>query len=450
MFRMPKFTIAGLLWLTVAVALGFAISQGPAPEPVDYFVFDFAHDTRGQEGFEASGCLLLLIVLVKHWRQLRSVSMASHTSERFAIQLRAWTCLILTFSIGSLLGLRLLLNRRLLSLEENSDVLAIWTSMVPDVLLTISALAALRLFLLPRKPAMLPGTKQALLNLMVIAGGVFFAVWMLTDQVVITTLVNIAIHGVEVAQLGRWHREGVFPNPLEEGFYSFWMAIGGTMLTVVGICLLLHDAKYAQSQWRWLKRIAFVVIILLLGFHAWWFQVIEFPRLNPDMASAGAARLWPDTIAGFLLALALAGWVAKATACDTTAVAAEIPQEAFYLGAAAAMLFISQLWSLVDSYLLLYSMISVYQAATLASAFEWLAGMIVMPDALLGLLLLASAMALLRQRFRRHDALLPIPAVSPSEFAFQFVAWSALIAVGVPALWAFSFCYWLGPFVLWW
>src|SRR5690606_271141 len=157
----------------------------------------------------------------------------------------------------------------------------------------ISALAALRLFLLPRKPAMLPGTKQTLVNSMVIAGGVLFALWMLTDQVVITTLVHIATHGVEVAQLGRWHREGVFPNPLQEGYYSFWMTAAGAMLVVAGVCTLLHDAKLTQYRWRWVGRAAFVVIVLLLGIHAWWFEVIEFPRLNPDMASVGAARLWP-------------------------------------------------------------------------------------------------------------------------------------------------------------
>lgn len=451
MFRMPKFTIAGLLWLTVAVALGFAISQGPAPEGQDGFLGQFIVDTRWQAAIQATGSILLVFVLLSHVRQLTTVATSTSNAAAFGLQLRRAICVLLAASLAILALVRLLLVREIIDSPIRPDSIQLWEDLWPDILFTIVSIAGVRLFLQDGPNTPTPSIGRTILNSLVLLAAWAFGAWMLTDRTMIAALVHIATSHIEAAQPGWLHREGVFPHHAMEGYWSFWMSAAASMSVFLGGVVLVLDSRWLHEQTRTALRCALVAIILSLAVFAWWFTYSEFPRISPDMASTGSPRHWSDSLAWGLLWLGLAFALAylSSQSRHENAVSNFITRDVSFLATASTLIGISMCWYMFDTISVAFELSDLFSGIGFFEFGELIAGVLVWPEFILRVLLLVSCIALLWQRFRRPDAMLPIPAISPSEFAYQFIAWGALIAVGVPALWAFSFCYWLGPLVLW-
>jgi len=69
--HIPKFTVANLLVVTAAVAVGFAVSQSPPPdESTAGWSSDYSADMRIPEGFVCAGGVLLIYELVRQTKLL--------------------------------------------------------------------------------------------------------------------------------------------------------------------------------------------------------------------------------------------------------------------------------------------------------------------------------------------------------------------------------------------
>lgn len=452
MFQMPKFTIAGLLWLTVAVALGFAISQGPAPYRGEGVLRGLTSDLRWQEGVQATGCVLLVMALVSHARQLWILSPPNIASATFGLRVRLFLCLQLIAATSVLLLLRLLFERKIVDEPKHPDMLGVFVSLWPDMLLTVASLLVIRLFLYPPSRLRTSTRVGFFVNAMTffVASGLAF--WMLTDRTTVAALVHIAICGLEASEPVWLQREGVFPSHTQEGYWSFWASTIAATTAILAGGLLWLDRRWLHNETRMAFRWMFVGMVVCLGAFAWWYTYVEYPRINPDLASSGTPRHWSDTIALFIMGYGLAvglAYLAIRSQSDSMNNGGAVTHGPQFLAMAALLIAVSEIWYFLDSYRVLYELGDLFSISGAQEVGEFIANLVIWPEFLLRILLIISAITLFWQRFRRPNAMLAIPAVSPSEFAYQFVAWSALIAVGVPALWAFSFCYWLGPFVLW-
>lgn len=447
----PKFTITDLLWLTVAVALGFAAAKSPTPQGSWGAFNGYVVDMRLPDALEATGCWLLLFALVQHARQLRAFPRLDSKPAAFAFRLRASNCLALAGMLGVLWGVRLSLNQQLVDPPERTEHLQIWSTLWPDILILVVSFASMRLFLLPRAQRPQTSVWRIAITVAVVICVLAAGVWMLTYETLITMLVHVATSSIEATNPTWLQRQGTFPNHVAEGHWSFWVSTAAAIGTVLGGVLLLLDKQLANPRTRFVVRIGFTSILVPLAVFAWWFWNSEFPRISPDLASAGTAQHWSDKLGATLLLCGMA--VGLATICSREAVTSDSPLQVRTGGllalSGAMLVAVAAAWWLV----VLMRINSSFAAGVAARDLTYLMqqvmdAIILVPEALLRLLVLISALALLWQAILRPNATKPIAPISPRRFTYHLVAWAVLLAVGVPALWAFALCYWLGPFVL--
>ncbi|WP_425397673.1 hypothetical protein [Aeoliella sp.] len=447
----PKFSIVDLLWLTVAVALGFAITGTPEATSIGNPFNGLISDTRWPDGLQAIGSWLLLFALVQHGRRLMQMS-TTVAHDPSGLRWRICVCFLLALALGLLSVLRLLFTRELISEPNHEDTFQVWNALWPNILLSIAVLVSLRMFLVIRLDRLSGTWWRRMVDLLMVGILLLFTIWMLTDRTTITMLVHVAISGIEAYHPSWLQRQGVFPNHVMEGYWSFWVSTIAAIFALVGVLLLAYDRHIGSARWKRRARVLFWVLVASLAVFAWWFTYREFPRINPDMASVPTPRLWSDTLAGAILLGGLAIYLALDCARERDTYLdcqVEVPMGGLLVAAGAVFVAVAEVWSLVES---------VRAVGSLADVFGGVGGpmylletfgeMLCWPETLLPLLVLASALALLRQSIRRANATKVIFPISPRRFGYFALAWAALLAVAVPAFWAFAMCYWLGPLVL--
>ncbi|MCO6045469.1 hypothetical protein NG895_16280 [Aeoliella sp. ICT_H6.2] len=358
---------------------------------------------------------------------------------------------MLAAALAVLSTVRLLLNRKIIEEPEHADTLQVWDALWPDVLLSIVTLAALRTFIARRPHRSIGASWRRIINVLSVVALFAYSVWVLTDRTLITMLVHIAIDGIEAAH-PRWlQRPDVFPNHAMEGFWSFWTSTLAAVGVLVGMLLLVFDRWFEYQRRQGIARFSFWGIVMSLAVFAWWFTYQEFPRIDPDLASPPSPRAWSDTLAGWLLYAAVATYLAAKSAqvaVDVTNHQVEISVNRTLVVVGAVFIAVAEVWFLIESVRVMHSISDIFGGGAFFDMMEMFGQMLSWPETLLPLLVLASAVGLLWQSFRHPHATKTIAAISPRRFGYFVVAWAALLAVAIPALWAFAMCYWLGPLVL--
>ena len=450
-FRLPKFSIAELLWITVAVAAGMAISRSPAKVFDTDTLFGIDYDFRPAYGLQAAGCLLLVMLLANRTWQLLRLPPPSTPELRTAWRLQYFTTGALSAGLALFVALRVLINRQVFILPEHNDMLSVWSEMCPDVLLLVASIASLLVFrplrVLPNRRRLVASVINGVVSILIL----LFAGIVLVNNTRIAAMVHVAINGIESAETLAMQRQGAFPNHLAEGFRSFWvstMAAGGVLL---GISLLITDAVLKSAKARMVSGCTLAVVLVSLGWFDYWYAFFEFPRLDPDMASAGSPLVWTDVVAGLVLLVGTSFWIAVRTASSSDSgdrPTLSLETNSHFLAAAALLLMASALchiyYTLSVSFSMLQFLNLLQSTHVLLNVF---AQMLVSPTELLEFVLASIALWVLWQTFRRTEFSSQLAPLSGRRFAYYFVAWLALFLVGIPVLKAFAFGYWLGPFV---
>lgn len=457
--KLPRFTVTGLLFVTFATAVGFAVSAAPrlsGEDPNGFSAFGgYMADKRWVQGMQATAGVLLCYELVRQALLLLRLTISRTSSAWFATRLSAATRVVLAGLIGVTLAVRVLINRQLITSPDNPDVLQVWTQLWPDFLQVAAMLAAVRILLADLPQGIKPATSHRswqhfALGAAVVLGVATIAAYVIIDRLSVSALVHMAVDGIEKSQAIWKHRPGTYPNHLSEGYRSFWCSVAATIAVLIATCLLLLDLRAGASRRQAIVRTTYLMVVLGIATYVCWFNTSEFPRLSPDLASVGSARLWTDTVAGVLLWLGLGAWIGTVLAhMRGHDVHLDIkPAElSIFAVLAAIIIAVSQIGSLVETARELLSITRLFTQPTLVEVLGTLGTLLVWPETLVPLVLLVSTLALLWQIFRRRNEPRYVRHVRVSDWLWYTTASLVLLAVAVPTLAAFGFCFWLGPFI---
>ncbi|WP_442484770.1 hypothetical protein [Aeoliella sp. SH292] len=448
---MPKFTIAGLLWLTVAVALGFAISQGPAPEGVGPQDWSLWFRYHWQISLITCGAVMVLFALVQQGRRYLAVARVTEEQAQFSITLQAVFCIGLASALAAVLIIHFLINRQFVSEFRRYYISYLyddlWRSLVLQLVL-IASLLQFRVRPAVESPASF-GTR--VVNVLILMGASVWLGWIVTNGATITMLVHAAINAVEAAEPTWLQRKSAFPSHVAEGYRTFWTSFGATVTAGLAALILLADGTIRGRTARLCLRILFAVAIVgLAGFDGWFF-IFEYPRMNPDFASVGAARLWSDALAGLLLYCGASVGLAHCSSVRGSPQLAGpfIPKGGVFVFLGALLISVAGAWPVLNALGLFFPRLltSPFSVATMG-LLETIGDMALSPEVLISVLLTICAFAVAWQYLRGVDTANPIALIDPRYFVHQVGAWLVLFVCAVPALAAFAMCYWLGPFVL--
>lgn len=452
---MPRLTVAGLLLVTLAVAVGFSVSVVPASNNGNGFLAIYIADRRWLQGLQATGGILLCYELLIQARSLWRRRASSDSNERLSIWLAATVRFLLAIIIGMSLLVRLLINRQVIAQAKNADLLQVWTILWPDFLLVVASLVAIRLMLVSRPKERNAIVKKSpwryfTIQALVVLGASIIAMYIIIDRLTVSVLVHIAMDGVEKSQALWKQRHGTYPNHLIENYWSFRCSVSALVAVIAAGGVLFNDAHMSATKQRIGKRALFLVLLLCISGFLGWFASSEFPRMSPDLASVGSARSWSDTVVGLMLWLGIGIWMGiflTKRRTQNTVLSVKPPAYSSFGVLAAAMIAIAQSWSLVETFRELLSFTPLFGTQTIRDILETLANLLVWPEMLVPFVLLISSLAFLWQAYRGRTEPRPLPSIRATDLAWYTFASLALLAVAVPTFAAFGFCFWLGPFV---
>ncbi len=451
-WRIPQFTVANLLVLTAAVAVGFAVSQSPPPDESTGWSAVYSADMRIPEGFVCTGGVLLIYELVRQTKLLSPRRRRIRPELRFSLQFAVSLRVFFAVGISGLLVLRLLLNRRILIQPDHEDFLNVYGDLWPDLLLEIALIAAIRLILVKRQtPARSPGSKW-LINVIMSVGLVGSGIYILTDRTLVPALVHFATDGVEKSHSIEFQRLGVFPHHLAEGFRSYWYATIAAGLVLSAACFLLVESQASRLWLKLSSRVAFASCVICSGVYAWWFALCDFPRISPDLANAGTASLWMDTLAGLFLLVGVAvalGYQLARTRVKDVVMDERLPVNSGLVAVGACAIAVAAgwdwLWFLRESISFTFWSFGQSEWVNTLGNFGQL---FLYPEAMLPFALIISAFSLFWHAIRQPDSAQLLQPVAGRHFVGYTLASIALLIVAIPTFAAFGFCYWLGPLVL--
>ncbi len=434
----------------VSIAVGMAVMFAPS-KPADTLSF-YTVIRRAAEGLQWMAVIWMLIEMVLQClaihRSSRNLPNRFSSANRLVLLKR----ILLAAMLLSLLVVKLLLIRGIVAYPKNKEFLSVMTSLWPNVLLDFTLMACL--LSLRSNPIKKPGRRmiRLFLDTVVMVGMIVLGFYIVTNQQFVASLVHIAIAGIHIANPIHLRRVGVFPNHQAEGYQTFWIASAAIGLVLVAGLLLLLDASSKRLAVRRAARISFAAIVTLVGTYVFWFAQIEFPRINPEMASVGWAALWPDRVAGGLFVLGLSFAIAwslvkfRSPASCAHPVAPRISKLAVM---ASLGIVVSETWLFLDGagQFFSFSLLFTDPLDLLLSTLESIGYLIVTPDLSISLLLIVGGLGVVGSAIRRTGNVQVLPAIDGREFMVYFVAAISFLLVAIPALAAFGFCWWLGPFI---
>lgn len=453
--RLPQFSLAGLFWFASAVAIGFAVGQKPRIDVSGFWLQGY------QQAFYTPTLLAIASVLViyelgRHALRFRSTSNRDELIA-FALRLAVVARLVLGGGIVLVIVITQLINREILRLPDSEEFIQFYTEFWPATLLTLMLILAMRLMIVRRSVPVESIGKAWLVATVLAVGLLVIGLYVVVDRLLVTGLVHVAIDNVEKSHAMRWQRKGVFPNHQAEGYRSFWLAFNALIaLLISGACLLatafVHGRMLAAIWW-----LAFLGSVAYIANFVWWFAMIEFPRLNPDLAGERTATYWPDWLAGMLILLGLAFVVAHKlsvlatrTELPTDSHGINTPRVSGLMAIAAALIAFG---CGTDSARVLYESLNggLFWTVSESAWINRLAMLIqtlIVPEAIIPLAAAISGVTLIWQYYRPPADYGRLAALHGSHFLVYWVAASAWLLVAIPTFAIFGFCYWLGPWVL--
>ena len=286
----------------------------------------------------------------------------------------------------------------------------------------------------------------------VFAGMGIFGFHLITNQLFIAALVHLAVASIDIGSPLDLQRIDVYPNHQTEGYRTFWVAFSGVVLLIIGGLFLVSATITRRSATRMVSRVVFATLVIAMGLYLAWFKLIEFPRLSPELASAGFAALWTDFIAGVILILGLA-YAAARFFCSHDAersIPYPIALRPSWLATIAAIgIVFGEACIFADDFRQSFAISMMFTSPTdlILRCLETISYLLVMPDVLLSILLLAYAIGtvyrILFSDLQHHR----VPEINGPQFVIDLVNSIALLIVAVPILAIFGFCWWFGPFI---
>jgi hypothetical protein len=267
-------------------------------------------------------------------------------------------------------------------------------------------------------------------------------------------LVHRALAGIEAAHPAKFRRTGVYITPVEENLLSFWLGSLSVVGLLIGAAVLFRFIRRRIFAFASLWSLAAVPPLLAVPaiFSAWFFTA-KFRELSPDMFESGFEAGRFDLLSGCALGITMAVIVAHKIACSRDfcdppiANAGENP-ETIPFHQTPVIVIVIGLFGLYSLFMVggaVFTDLSLPQS--LGSA---LVSALSQP---LLLLILAQSIASvqlcwIRWRYRAQPVPWQIAALSRTAWCEGFVATLVLLAIGIPALHAFSFVCWLMPWNL--
>ncbi len=264
-------------------------------------------------------------------------------------------------------------------------------------------------------------------------------------------LTHSAISGIEAGQPTKLRRPGVYITPVDENLLSFWLGALAVLGLLVGAAVLFRFIRRRNFAFASLWNLAAVPPLLAApAIFSGWFFSTKFREFSPDMFGNGFEAGRFDWLSGCALGVTMAAIVAHKIACSRDfcdppiANVVESPETIPFHQTPAIVIVIGLfgLYSLVMVGGAVFTDLSPPQSVKSALVFAL--------SEPLTLLILAQSIASvqlcwIRWRYRSQPVPWQIPAMSRAAWCEGFVATLLLLAVGIPALHAFSFVCWLMP-----
>ena len=452
--RIPQFSLSWLLLFASAVAIGFAVSQKAAADQPETWS-SFAEQAFYPPTLLAIAAVLVVFELVRQWKLIRKM-----VSDNNRVPFEYWFAwvvrLILVVGIVALLLLTQLINRQILTIPEPEEFMQFYGELWPGTLQMLLLLSAMRLMTL-RSATEEFWLKKSMTILIVAVGIVVIGLYIITDRLLVSWLVHLAIDGVEKSHAVRWHRAGVFPNHATEGFQSFWSAFAALLVVLAGCAALFLTAIVRRRGIFVVLWGLFASSLVGAAGYSWWFVTQEFPRINPDLAGQSLPVRWSDLVAGAMLLSGTAAVVGYQLAILRSRrsdwpkrKSLSLPQPSGLMVIAAGLIVLG---CGSDSLLVAYESF-VTPTWWGASDLAWVNTLVslvqcfILPESIIVLVTAISGINVVWQYCRPVITPRSLTPIRGLHFSIYTIAMSVFFAAAVPVFTAFGFCYWLGPLVL--
>ena len=463
MKRAPRIRLRTFFFIFFCAAIGLSIGTRPETEENKWAASLGVYHLHLDWHYAclAAATVAIAVGLLQQAAQLRRFDLgegreyeAIQFSRKFSI---GWRLLCAGLLVACLLT-TVLVSAQIIALPESEAMFTydlfpyiVWVCCV--VMALVASLDRWR----PRREGRASSKWRYLLFLIV---GPLIVLLILPDQGFVHYLVHIATQGIENAQPLVHRRPGEFPEHSAEAFRSFWTSLAACGCVFLAAAFLFI-ANYAQRERRRLRQfgaIGFIAALSVVSGYCVWYYSIEFHRISPYMAAAGAATNGLERIAGAVVAITLvaAGAYCAARSHDTNAIVAGCDEPQSLLPPHESVL--SLLMLIIAAAIYAVESFRAYgsgpflpiQSIGLAGVVEIAGGVFRDPPSLLNILVGVASLELCWLRWRRRNDDVPwiIGALDGQRFAWNWVALALLAIVGIPTLSSFCFVYWLGPWQL--
>lgn len=449
--HVPRFSIASLLLLTTAFALGFAVSQSPPLEQIRRWQYiDPAYRGFSQK-FITTGSLLIAFEYLRQSWFLWILRDKVPSHERFSILWALFLRVGVSSAIFLLTLLRLLLNQDILIRVEDEGYNYIFGTLWPDIVLDLVLVVAVRMLLVKRDVIQSVGIR-CFRNAVVIVGLIGALTYIVTERALVLAFVHIAVDSVESSHGTAFQRPGVYPNHASEGFQSFWQAATAAAAVLGAVFVLLWCTQSHKVLVQCVLCAAFLGLLASVASYVHWFAAQEYHRISPELADVGLASQWGKVQAGLLLSVGIALYLATRSAARATKrplLVNRLPHASVLaiVGALVIAMASGSYWfgMFRDS---LSGAAFLYGSGTLQATIRSIGSSLLYPEHMIPLALFISATSLVWQMFRDPQAAPKLLPLEPWRLTGYTIAWLLLILVAIPTFAIFGFCYWIGPCVL--
>jgi hypothetical protein len=277
----------------------------------------------------------------------------------------------------------------------------------------------------------------------------------LLDSTITQFLVHRGLANIEARQPQHLHRQGVYVPLSADAYLPLWFGLGAAVSLFAALLITTFPHTFTLNARRSAtRRFVFTILMFVPTAYCWWWYAREFPRLSPDVAGVGLALTRFDFACGVGVALALIAASAYRIALtpfirvvvrpnmaediDRTALHESLPTLVLF-----ALIGTSFIVSLVISLCTAPWQSAVRNVLTFVST-------ICYPPFLLPLAITIAGLQLSWIRWRWRNEIVPdvLVGVSPTRFVASSLMITWILAAGAPALRAFAFTAWIGPYDL--
>jgi hypothetical protein len=434
----PRIRLRTIFLLVSCVAVGLAADPDPrsALEPIIQAVM-------------AVGLVQQIRTLVT-WQPTQSpVASEIKFARLFAI---AWRAAIAMTFVGVIVY-SMLLSQNLLPQPDRDELLMI--EPLHDGLIYVCMLVVICNSLVRWRRAPSNTSQSAFYSTLLWLAGLGLIGLVLLDATITQFLVHRGLANIEASQPQHLHRPGVYIPLAADAYLPSWFGLGAAVSLFAASLFTIWPHKLTLSKSLYVIRLlVFATLMIVPTAYCWWFYAYEFPRLSPDVASVGLALTRFDLVCGIGVALILVAASAyRLAATSSTKVviranmAKEIDRAALHESLPALILF-----ALIGTSFIVSLVVSLFTAPWRSAVRNVLTfvSTICYPPFLLPLAITIAGLQLCWIRWRRRGEIVPevLIGLSPTRFVASSLMIAWILAAGVPALRAFAFTAWVGPYDL--